>query len=100
MPISDQQLFQSINDIHSECSKLDKVARLAYLKGQLNKLNQMAWQYGAYLQGRVRITKEERLHAQQIIDMIKEVESESRSTEDDLRIEVLRELAMALVRGY
>ena len=90
--------FQSIDQIHSECSKMDKVARLSYLRGQLNRLNQIAWQFGAYLQGRVGITQVERQYAQRLIDMIKEVEAEGMKVQDDLRSDVLKELARGLMQ--
>lgn len=94
------QLLQAIDQLHDECSKLDKIAKLAYLKGQWNRLNQMAWQYGAYLQGRVRVTPEERQYAQTLINMINEVETEGVRTENDLRKEVLKGLANALLKGF
>lgn len=95
-----QQLPQSIDQLHSECSRMDKVARLAFLKGQWNRLNQMAWQYGAYLQGRVGITQEERQHAQHLIDMMNVVKAEGLKAENDLRNEMLKGLANALMKGY
>lgn len=98
--LTPQQLLQSIDQLHSECSRMDKVARLAFLKGQWNRLNQMAWQYGAYLQGRVGITQEERQYAQQLIDMINEVKAEGVKAENDLRNEMLKGLANALMKGY
>lgn len=98
--ILNTQLLQAIDQLHDECSKLDKIAKLAYLKGQWNRLNQMAWQYGAYLQGRVRVTPEERQYAQTLINMINEVETEGVRTENDLRKEVLKELANALLKGF
>lgn len=93
----DQQLFQSIDQIHSECSKMDKVARLAYLRGQWNRMNQMAWQYAAYLKGRVGITQEEKQYAQRLIDLIKEVEAEGMEAKNDLRNDLLRGLARVLM---
>ena len=98
--ILNTQLLQAIDQLHDECSKMDKIAKLAYLKGQWNRLNQMAWQYGAYLQGRVRVTPEERQYAQTLINMINEVETEGVRTENDLRKEVLKELANALLKGF
>jgi len=93
----DQQLFQSIDHIHSECSKMDKVARLGYLRGQWNRLNQMAWQYAAYLQGRVGITQEERQYAQRLIDLIEEVEAEGMEAKSDLRNDLLKGFAKVLM---
>lgn len=86
--------------MHSECSGMDKLTRLAYLKGQWNRLNQMAWQYGAYLQCRMSITPTERQYANYLIVMINEVETEGKKVENDLQKDVLKELAKVLVRGY
>lgn len=97
MSTTDQQILQAIEQLHSECAKMDKVARLVYLRGQWNRLNQMAWQYGAYLQGRIGITQAERQHAQQLIDMMREVEEEGVKVENDLRNDVLKELANVLM---
>ena len=94
------QLLQSIDQLHDECSKLDKVAKLAYLRGEWNRLNQMAWQYGAYLQGRVRVTPEERQYAQKLINMINEVEAEGVKAKNDLRNEALKGLVNALLRVF
>ena len=76
---------------------MDKVARVAYLRGQWDRLNQMAWQFGAYLHGRVCITQAERQYAQMLIEMIKNVEAEGVKVEDDLRNEVLMEIAKVLI---
>lgn len=97
MPTPDQQIFQTIEHLHSECSRMDKVARLAYLRGQWNRLNQMACQYAMYLQGRARITQTERDSAQRLIEMIKSVEAEGVKVENDLRNDALKELMKAIM---
>lgn len=89
-------IFQYIDQLHSECSKMDKVARLAYLRGRRDRLDNMAWQLGAYLQGKVGITQAERQYAQMLIDMIKDVEAEGVKVGDDMRNEVLMEIAKVL----
>ena len=90
--------IQAIDQLHSECSRMDKVARLAYLKGQWNRLNQMACQYAMYLQGRARITQAERDSAQRLLEMIKSVEAEGVKVENDLRNDALKELMKAIMR--
>lgn len=89
--------IQAIDQLHSECSRMDKVARLAYLRGQWNRLNQMACQYAMYLQGRARITQAERDSAQRLIEMIKSVETEGVKVENDLRNDALKELMKAIM---
>ena len=97
---TDLQILQAIDQLHAECSKMDKVAKLVYLKSQWNRLNQMAWQYGAYLQGRVGVSESERQYAQQLIDMINVVKAEGVKAEHDLRNEVLKGLANAIMKGF
>lgn len=97
---TDLQILQAIDQLHTECSKMDKVVRLAYLRGQWNWLNQMAWQYCAYLQGRVCVTQEEIQRAQILINMINEVKSEGIRAKNDLRNEVLKGLVNALLKGF
>lgn len=95
---SNSNLFQSISNLHSEYSKMDKVARLGYLRGQWNRLNQMAYQYATYLRGRVGITPEEREYAQRLVEMIHEVEAEGVKVENDLKNDALKELIKAIMK--
>ncbi len=92
----DSQLFQSIDQFHSEYSKMDKVAWLGYLRGQWNRLNQMAYQYATYLRGRVGITPEEREYAQRLVEMINAVGAEGVRVENDLKNDALKELMKAV----
>ena len=84
--------FSEIERLHSEWSRMDKVARLVYLKGQWERLNQMAYQYGMYLKNRTRITQAERQYAQYLVDMINSVDAEGAKVMNDLRIDALKEI--------
>lgn len=64
MPNTD---FSEIERLHSEWSRMDKLARLAYLKGQWDSLNQMEYQYRMYLKSRTSITQAERQYAQYLV---------------------------------
>ena len=68
------------------------MARLAYLKGQWDSLNQMAYQYGMYLKNRTSITQAERQYAQYLVDMINSVDAEGTQLMDDLRNDALKEI--------
>lgn len=92
----DSQLIQSIEHIHSEYSRIDKVMRHAYLKGQWNRLNLMACQYAAYLRSRVGITRAEREYAQRLVNMIESVAAEGVKVETELREDTLKELMKAI----
>lgn len=81
-----------IERLHSEWSRMDKMARLAYLKGKWDSLNQMAYQYGMYLKNRTSITQAERQYAQYLVDMINSVDAEGAQLMDDLRNDALKEI--------
>ena len=68
------------------------MARLAYLKGQWDSLNQMAYQYGMYLRNRTSITQTERQYARYLVDMINSVDAEGAQLKDDLRNDALKEI--------
>ena len=84
--------FSEIERLYSEWSRMDKMARLAYLKGQWDSLKQMAYQYGMYLKSRTSITQAERQYAQYLVDMINSVDAEGAQLMDELRNDVLKEL--------
>ena len=77
---------------------MDKVARLAYLKGQWNRLNQMAYQYGMYLKSRTSITQAERQFAQYLVEMMNAVDAEGAEVMNDLAKDALMELAKRLMK--
>ena len=89
MPNTD---FSEIERLYSAWSRMDKMARLAYLKGQWDSLNQMAYQYGMYLKNRTSITPVERQYAQYLVDMINSVDAEGTQLMDDLRNDALKEI--------
>lgn len=84
--------FSEIERLHSEWSRMDKMARLAYLKGQWDRLNQMAYQYGMYLRNRTSITQTERQYAKYLVDMINSVDAEGALLMDNLRNDALKEM--------
>ena len=84
--------FSEIERLHSEWSRMDKMARLAYLKGQWDRPNQMAYQYGMYLRNRTSITQTERQYARYLVDMINSVDAEGAQLKDDLRNDALKEI--------
>ena len=84
--------FSEIERLHSAWSRMDKMAKLAYLKGQWDSLNQMAYQYGMYLKNRTSITKAERQYARYLVEMINSVDAEGAQLMDDLRKDALKEI--------
>lgn len=84
-------MFEEIDKLHAEWSKLDKATRILFLKGQWNRLNRCAGQMSEYLRLKGTISPEERAFAQKLIDMINEVSAEGVKTQ--------RELASEYVKG-
>ena len=84
--------FSKIDRLHSEWSRMDKVARLAYLRGQWDSLNQMAYQYGMYLKNKTSITQSERQYAKYLVDMINSVDTEGAKVMNELRNDTVKEI--------
>ena len=82
--------FDSIDRIHSACSMMDKTTKLAYLKGQWNQLNSLAYQYGTFISSKNGITPEERQYAVKLLDMINTVEEEGKKTRRELGSEWMK----------
>ena len=95
MPNTD---FSEIERLHSEWSRMDKMARLSYLKGQWDSLNQMAYQYGMYLKNKTSITQSERQYARYLMEMINSVNAEGAKLMNDLAIDALKELAKSIFK--
>ena len=82
------QNFEEIERIHSCWSMMDKVARMAYLMGEKKRLNDLAYQYGLYLQSKGGfITAEERTKAMHLIEMINSVQAEGEKVNAEFRNE-------------
>lgn len=90
-------MFEQIDSIHAEYSKLDKAARILFLKGQWNRLNQYAYQFGEYLRLKGTISPEERERAQQLIEMMNEVQAEGVKAQRELASDCVREIVKKLM---
>ena len=90
-------MFEEIESIHSEYSKLDKAARILFLKGQWIRLNQCAYQLGDYLHLKGTISPEERERAQRLIEMINEVQAEGIKSQRKLTNDCVREIIKKLM---
>lgn len=90
--------FEEIEKIHSRWSLSDKVVKLAFLRGQWQRLNQIAIQIGNYFKSKGSITQEERQKALKLIEMIDSVEIEGLKTEKELADELKKELVKILIQ--
>lgn len=80
--------FEEIERLHSYSSMLDKVNRMAYLKREWKRLNDMAYRYGFYLQSKGGfITDEERTMALHLVEMLDSVQEEGEKTQADFNTE-------------
>lgn len=80
--------LEEIERIHSSWSMMDKVARLAYLRGEWNRLNEMARCFGLYLQSKGRfITNEDRTKGLHLVEMLDAVKSEGEKTQAEFNTE-------------
>ena len=74
--------------MHSSWSMMDKVAKMAYLRGEWNRLNDMARRYGLYLQSKGGfITDEDRTKGLHLIEMLDAVKSEGEKTQAEFNTE-------------
>ena len=76
------------------CHHVDKMARMVYLKGQWDILNQIAYQYGVYLKSRTSITQVERRYTQYLVDMINSVDAEGAKLMNELTLDALKDLGI------
>lgn len=87
------QDFEEIERLHGYSSMLDKVNRMAYLRGEWNHLNDMAHRYGLYLQSKGGfITDEERTKVLHLVEMLDAVKSEGEKTQAEFNTEWRNEL--------
>lgn len=93
------QNFEEIERIHSCWLMMDKVARMAYLKGEKKRLDDMAYRYGMYLQSKGGlITDEERMKGMHLIEMIDAVQAEGEKVNAEFRNEWWNEWRKQVVK--
>lgn len=91
-------IIHQINEIHSKAAVMDKAEKLAYLNSELKNLDNLAYQVGRYIQGRVLLTSGERLAAKHLLDMIKDVDAKRADAQREYDREVLKEFTKQLLR--
>ena len=90
--------FEDIERLRSECSLMDKAAKVAYLRGQLQQLNNMAYQMTLYLRNKGYTTEAEKQQALWLIDAINTVQNEGQQVSRELAKEGLMEIVKRLMR--
>ena len=64
-------LFEDLERLRSECSMMEKAAKVVYLRRRLQQLNDMAYQMTIYLRSKGYTTDTEKQQAMWLIDAIK-----------------------------
>ena len=86
------QTIQTIDQLHSQWSMMDKATKLLWLKRQQNQLNALAGQlsYSISLRGG-RMTDVEKQYANKLLEMIDAVNEEGSKVSNEFRNDLLKE---------
>ena len=93
-------IFQQIDALHTEWSKMDKSTRLGWLMREKIRISGLINQLARYVQingGFLNDT--ERAYARKLLDMYQTVDAEGAKTVHELGTEALNELAKFLIQG-
>lgn len=90
--------FEDLERLRSECSMMDKAAKVVYLRGRLQQLNDMAYQMTMYLRSKGYTTDAEKQQAMWLIDAIKAVQKEGQQASRELANEGLMEMVKRMMR--
>lgn len=90
--------FEDLERLRSECSMMDMAAKVAYLSGRLQQLNNMAYQMTLYLRSKGYTTDPERQQALWLIDAINTVQNEGKKVSRELSKEGLMEMMKRMMR--
>lgn len=93
-----KNLFEDIERLRSECSLMDKAAKVAYLRGRLQQLNNLANQMTYYLRSKGYTTDVERQQALWLVDAINAVQHEEQKESRKLANERLQEIIKMMLR--
>lgn len=90
--------FEDLERLRSECSMMDKAAKIVYLRGRLQQLNNMAYQMTMYLRSKGYTTNAEKQQAMWLIDAINAVQNEGQQASRELANEGLMEIMKMMLR--
>ena len=96
MPYTD---FSEIDRLHSEWSRMEKVARLGWLSGEEARLTGLANQFSLYIYAKGGLMNDsERAYARKLFEMINSVDAEGSKVMDDLRNDAFKEIVKSLMK--
>ena len=86
------QTIQTIDQLHSQWSMMNKAAKLVWLKQQQNQLNALAGQlsYNISLRGG-RMTDAEKQYASKLLEMINALNAEGTKVSNEFKYDLLKE---------
>ena len=90
--------FENLERICSQCSMMDKATKVAFLRGQLHQLNDMAYKMTLYLRNKGYTTDAEKQQAMWLIDAINSVQEEEKKASRELTNEGLMEIMKMFLR--
>lgn len=87
------QTIQTIDQLHSQLSMMDKATKLVWLKQQQNQLNALASQlsFNISLRGG-RMTDAEKQYAHKLLEMINAVNAEGTKVSNEFKCDILKEI--------
>ena len=90
--------FDDLDRLRSECSLMDKAAKVAYLRNRLQQLNNLAYQMTLYLRSKGYTTDAERQQALWLVDAINTVQNEGLKASRELANEGLQEIMKMMLK--
>ena len=92
-----KSVFEDIDRLHSEWSKMDNAAKMGLLTGKKMQLNRLVNQFSQYIYAKGRIMNDtERSYVRKLIEMINFVDTEGAKLMNDLRTDAFKEIARNL----
>lgn len=95
-----QDIFQEIDQLHSELSKMDKASKLARLIGEKIRLNRLANDLArkVYICGGFS-NDAEKDYARKLLEMLNEIDREGQKTTRDIANDAVKELVKMLLNN-
>ena len=91
-------IFQDIDRLHSEWSRMEKAARLGWLSGEKARLTGLANQFSLYIYAKGGLMSDsERVYARKLLEMINSVDAEGSKVMDDLRNDAFKEIIKSIM---
>jgi len=95
-----QNIFQEIDQLHSELSKMDKASKLARLIGEKIRLNRLANDLAKKISICGGFSSEaEKIYARKLLEMLNEIDREGQKTTRDIANDAVKELVKMLLNN-